>query len=197
MPDVYTKIFGYDTLVLVDNGDGTYRKAGTSGGGGGEGGATEATLISTMATLDATMQAILTRLNDNAVGLIDDGTTLPMAQNVNGIAQGNVLLQKKRTLISCSSVGNNVLIAGVEDKLIIITSLLIVTTADVGIKFISGTTDLSGVIPLKTAGAGFLLGHNPGGWLESDDVDEDFIVHTSGAATLTGFLNYVEAEPVA
>ncbi len=97
----------------------------------------------------------------------------------------------KNAVISISTSGDNTLIAAPTNGYIVIDNINFVPSSAVNVKFISGSTDLSGTYPL-TANQGFTQENTS---LNEDGVitcavGEAFKINLSGAVQVSGFIRY-------
>ena len=94
---------------------------------------------------------------------------------------------KNRTVVSAfvnaSALGSTAVIAAVSGRSIRVVSAAIVTTLANGVKFLSGSTDISATWPLGANG-GIVLPYNDHGWCETV-VGEALNINMS-VATATG-----------
>jgi hypothetical protein len=90
--------------------------------------------------------------------------------------------------ISCSSSGNNTLVAAVSAKKTRVFALAVMASSAVNVKFQSGAggTDISGLFYLA-ANTGFVLPFNPLGWCETA-TNTILNLSLSGAVPVGGFL---------
>ena len=95
------------------------------------------------------------------------------------------------SVVSFGSVGDNVVVAGVPGKRILVTGLVLVFASDVTLTFKRGSTALSGSMPFLANGSLVLdpLSHNQGAWLETE-AGEAFIANLSLGVTTTGWVLY-------
>ena len=97
----------------------------------------------------------------------------------------------KRSKITAASSGDNTLVSAVSGKKIVIMSILVVLgSAETTLIFKSGSTDLTGSMVFSD-NSGPNLGYSPMGHLETAS-GEAFILNLSGANTTGGFLTYIE-----
>jgi hypothetical protein len=99
----------------------------------------------------------------------------------------------KHAVISGASAGNNTVLSAVAGKKFHVYHLTVVVNAAVGVKFVSGTTDLTGVMSFSGQGEGFSESVTPPAeLLVSANAGEAFIMNLSGAVQVSGFLSYWE-----
>lgn len=92
--------------------------------------------------------------------------------------------------INGASNGNNILIAGISGKIIKVWKLFVVFNAAVNIKWIDGTTDLTGVKNMLANGSITLdLDGDP--WFTCSS-GNDFILNLSGAVQSSGRIYYTQ-----
>lgn len=90
--------------------------------------------------------------------------------------------------ISSSSSGNNTILTPPTGKRVVVHSYVIVAAAAVSAKWITGSTDKSGAMPLAANG-GISCAQNEMGWF-GGEVDEALILNLSGAQLVAGHLRY-------
>jgi hypothetical protein len=97
-------------------------------------------------------------------------------------------------VISVSSIGDNTVVAAVAGRSIRVTSLVLVEAAAVSITFKSGSTALSGAIPMLANGAIVLdpVFERQAPWLTTA-LGEAFVINLSVGVACTGWLDYVLA----
>lgn len=94
-------------------------------------------------------------------------------------------------VIDISNSGDNTIISAPTNGFIAIDHINFIPTSAVGVKFIKGTTDLSGTYPLDAKQA--LTLENPSDWgrgLQNTDAGEDFIINLDSAVQVSGFIRY-------
>lgn len=97
----------------------------------------------------------------------------------------------KNAVISIATSGDNIVITAPSRGYIAVDNLNLVPDAAVGLKLISGTTDLSGVYSL-TSNQGFYMDNSFG---NQDGVitcknEEALIINLDGAIQCSGFIRY-------
>jgi len=98
----------------------------------------------------------------------------------------------KTVSVSVAGSGNNTLVTGVAGHLYKVTSYALVANGTVGVKFISGSTDISGVMPLIVNSGVSATGSREDPLLETLPGD-NLIINLSAAVAVTGHLSYVDA----
>lgn len=91
--------------------------------------------------------------------------------------------------IAASSSGNNTIVAAVSAKRIRVLSVTLIATAAVNVKWISGATDISGVMNFAINGG--YSANCPTGLLRNVNVNENLILNLSGAIAVGGHLSYI------
>ena len=97
----------------------------------------------------------------------------------------------KTAVISCAASGDNTIIAAPTDGYIAIDHLNLVNTSAVSLKFVSGSTDLSGTYPLAEKQPITLENamHNEKGVITCGR-NEAFIINLGSAVQVSGFVRY-------
>jgi hypothetical protein len=140
----------------------------------------------------AATESTLASLN----GKIPTALTSQGGLNVGGSALDIVArnpTQIKRAPISVAASGDNPVIAGVTGQKVKVLGMTLVANGDVNVLIKSGTTNLSGSIPMASKGNGFVLPQNFVGyhWLEGVDAG-NLVINLSAAIAVTGFLLYAQ-----
>lgn len=114
---------------------------------------------------------------------------IKLAYGADGTAN---VLDTKFTSIDAATSGDNTLVAAVTGKKIRVTSMFLVASAAVNVRFESGAggTALTGQMNL-IANTGFVLPFNPEGWFQTA-VATLLNLELSGAVSVDGSLTYIE-----
>ena len=98
---------------------------------------------------------------------------------------------QKNAVINISSSGDNSIISAPTNGFIAIDHINFIPTSAVGVKFVHGSTDISGTYPLDAKQAVTL--ENPDGWAKgvmNTDPSEAFIINLDAAVQVSGFVRY-------
>lgn len=103
----------------------------------------------------------------------------------------------KRAKISAASSGENTLVAAVSAKKIRVLSLCVIAAGAVNAYFNNATdggifADSTNKLTLSAGGDGFVLPHNPYGWMQTGTNNEALRLNLSGAVAVAGGLTYIE-----
>lgn len=129
-------------------------------------------------------------LTQRVVAAADVGE--PLSTNYGTIYQGTTALTVKRAIVAESSSGDNLVVAGVTSKKIVVLSARVMASAAVDVKWRSNTTDIDGLAYLIDKG-GYVLPLNPAGWYVTA-AGEALNLNLSGAVPVGGIVQYVEAD---
>lgn len=91
--------------------------------------------------------------------------------------------------ISVAGSGNNTLVSGVAGHVYQVVNYVIVAAGAVNVKWISGTTDISGVMNLAANGGASASGERLAPLMETIAGDA-LILNLSGAIQVSGHMNY-------
>ena len=92
--------------------------------------------------------------------------------------------------------GDQTLIAAVANKKIRILNICLITADDLSIKFKSGSTDLTGVMKLATAGNGFVADQSVNGSSVFETAEgEAFVLNLSASIQIGGWIVYQLVAP--
>ena len=93
--------------------------------------------------------------------------------------------------VSASGSGANILVAAVAARRICVCNYLIVAAGAVGVKWVRGSTDISGVMQVAATGGVASPVASPGlGPLFKTGVNEDLVLNLSAAVSVGGHLSY-------
>jgi hypothetical protein len=122
---------------------------------------------------------------------------IAVAEQTDAIMNGLTALTPKFAKISAAASGDNTLVAAVTSKKIRVLSLFMMSAGTVSayIRDDAGTPvnligDATNKLTLE-AGSGFVLNHNPVGWIETTS-GEGLQLNLSGAIGVAGCLTYIE-----
>jgi hypothetical protein len=156
--------------------------------------ATDTTAISLMQVakqISASVQAAATSL----AAAIPAGTNLigkvSASHETSTLYNGTTALTPKFAKISCSSSGNNEIVAAVTGKKIRVISWDVSPSDAVNFKWRTASTDITGLYYAVNAGNGVSKPWNPLGYFETVS-DEALNLNLSGAIAVGGSLVYVE-----
>lgn len=123
-------------------------------------------------------------------GLVYNPTTNALDRATGDLKGSNTI---KFATISASSSGDNLIVASVSAKKIKVLSATLVSSGTVSVKWRSGTTDISGAMPL-VANSGFVLpASSPGqGHYLETAVTTALNINLSGAVQVSGHISYYE-----
>lgn len=172
--------------------------------------ATDTTSISFMSVfkqISFSIQAAATSLASLVTGTVIAAGTALIGKVAAGIAtdaiySGITALTPKFAVISAASSGDNTLVAAVTSKQIRVLSLFLVAKGTANSIYFrqdtAGTAifgDATNTIPIDKTGAtgpaGFALGNNPTGWMQSGS-GKPLVLNLSAAQGVAGGLTYVE-----
>jgi hypothetical protein len=135
--------------------------------------------------------------NGISTNLANTRRSLDVAVNVGGtlvdprmaVAPINI----RRQGISLSTSGDNPVITGVAGQRIKILGLFLIVNGDVSVILKSGTSNLTGIMPLASKGNGFVLPQAIVGyhWLEGG-VGESFVINLSAGIITSGVVLFVQ-----
>lgn len=118
--------------------------------------------------------------------------TINVGFDVNGLFNGSTTLTPKFAVISCSSSGDNEIVAAVTSKKIRVLQYLITASAAVNAKWQSSTAgDKTGLLYMASAGQGAAPGFSPVGQFETAS-GEALQLNLSGAVAVGGWVVYCE-----
>lgn len=92
-----------------------------------------------------------------------------IADPVKGVVDIEAGATIQRVAVAVSESGNGTLVAAVAGKKVKVLGALLVGAGDVSVKFVGGSTDLTGAMPLSVAGNGLVMPmtHRGYHWLET------------------------------
>lgn len=141
--------------------------------------------------VDVATQPARAKTTDN-VGVAQDSEVLMDGTSANSVKFAN---------IDTASSGDNAVVAAVTSKKIKVVSVALFASGSVDVYLNDGTADLLGgtrKIKLDNTGAGgaagFVLGHNPQGWLQTAAVNRPLNLNLSAAVGVAGTVQYVEVD---
>jgi hypothetical protein len=131
-------------------------------------------------------------ISDSAGAEISFAATGPVSLESSSIYNGATALTPKWAVISCSSSGDNEIVALVSAKKLRVLSFMVSPSAAVNAKWQSSTAgDKTGLMYMSAAGNGHACGFNPAGWFETA-AGESLQLNLSGAVAVGGVVQYIE-----
>jgi hypothetical protein len=133
-------------------------------------------------------------LVDSAGAEIDFSATGPVSAEGNSVYVGSTACTPISDPISCSSSGNNEIVAADATKRIRVLAWDLSPSAAVNAKWRTANTDITGLYYMGSIGNGNARNFNQAGWFETA-VNEALNLNLSGATAVGGVVVYIKYVP--
>lgn len=123
----------------------------------------------------------------------DRGNFVSSVDEVTSVAQDTIRIPVKHAVIDVTSSGNNVVVAAVPGKRILVMAYNYVSNGAVNVHWRSASTPISGPMYMDAASKGKVCPYNPKGWCRTA-VGEALNLNLSAAVAVGGEITYAEIE---
>lgn len=123
----------------------------------------------------------------------DRGNFVSSIDEVTSVAQDTIRIPVKHALIDANSSGNNLVVAAVTGKRILVLAYNYVSNGAVNAHWRSASTAITGPMYMDGAAKGKVCPYNPKGWCKTA-VGEALNLNLSAAVAVGGEITYAEIE---
>ena len=113
------------------------------------------------------------------------------AEEVTSVAQNNKRVLVKHALIDANTSGDNLIVAAVPTKQLLVLAYNFVSNGAVNAHWRSNSTAITGPMYMDAASKGKVCGYNPKGWFKTA-AGEALNLNLSAAIAVGGEITYVE-----